>query len=307
MKVAFSQFWPGFRGDASFFYRLLEAEGLNPQDVSGRKDKPDLEFVSVFPSRRDLLLRKLNTVLSRSPSGGSEQALANTIDTLPKRLAPTRVWFTGENIRVPHGQDFDYSLSYEQDPYTSSNTYFPLWYTHLDWFGKPEFNHRVGKDVRADELMRPRSLSESKPKFACAFIGNPHPMRSRAIEALSMFGEVDVFGKAVGKPVKYKADIAKNYKYMICFENDLFPGYVTEKLLDAYLAETVPIYWGLLGGDKDINSKSFINLADFSSIAETIDQLHSVNKNQYEEIYSEPFLVKKPSIQNLIEVIRSAK
>jgi hypothetical protein len=305
MKIAFSQFWPGFEGEPSFFYRFLEAEGFNPQLVVDQNGKCDLEFVSVFPQRRDLIARKVKSMIQRSAMGGSEQALANTIDTLPPRRGRTRVWFTGENIRVPFGQDFDYSLSYEQDSYESNNVYLPLWYTHLDWFGKPEFNHRVGEDVSSSNLLNPRQMASSKRKLACAFIGNPHPMRSRAIEALSRSGVVDVFGNSVGKPVQYKADVAKDYKYMICFENDLYPGYVTEKLLDAYLSGTVPFYWGDLGNDQHVNRQCFLNLSDFSSLEDAVSHLSAIDDEQYNSIFNQPFLKSKPSLAAFVELVGS--
>jgi hypothetical protein len=36
----------------------------------------------------------------------------------------------------------------------------------------------------------------------------------------------------------------RQYKYAVVFENQRQPGYITEKLLDCYVAGTVPIYWG---------------------------------------------------------------
>ncbi len=35
-----------------------------------------------------------------------------------------------------------------------------------------------------------------------------------------------------------------DYKFMICFENSLGAGYITEKIFAAYAAGTIPIYWG---------------------------------------------------------------
>lgn len=36
----------------------------------------------------------------------------------------------------------------------------------------------------------------------------------------------------------------RRYKFTIAFENQSYPGYVTEKIADALMAGTVPIYWG---------------------------------------------------------------
>ena len=34
-----------------------------------------------------------------------------------------------------------------------------------------------------------------------------------------------------------------NYKFIICFENSKFGTYSTEKIINPYLAEIIPIYW----------------------------------------------------------------
>jgi hypothetical protein len=275
--------------------------------MGGKGKSADLEIVSVFPSRKDLIRKKLVSAVRKSAVGGSEQALANTTDHLPPRIGEQRIWFTGENIRVPVGQDFDFSLSYEQDLYNSSNMYFPLWYSHLDWFRTPEFNHRVGKPLTVKELMEPRKLERATPtKFACAFIGNAHPMRSRAIKELSKLGEVEVFGKSVGRPVKHKADIAADFKYMICFENDLYPGYVTEKPLDAYHSGTVPLYWGDFGNSDAINRNSLLNLADYQSLEEFVDSVSQISKSTYKQFYEQPFLHQMPSLDPLMSFLKNA-
>ena len=44
-----------------------------------------------------------------------------------------------------------------------------------------------------------------------------------------------------------KIDIMKRYRYCLVFENQRQPGYVTEKLLDCFVAGSVPLYWGAPG------------------------------------------------------------
>ena len=38
-----------------------------------------------------------------------------------------------------------------------------------------------------------------------------------------------------------------NYNFTIAFENCDHPGYITEKIIHAFIAGTIPLYWG--GGD----------------------------------------------------------
>jgi hypothetical protein len=159
-----------------------------------------------------------------------------------------RIWYTSENIRPPYQKNIDFTLSYDQDSYGGKNFYLPLWYLHLDHqskFGRAlNPNSSVGKNVVQKDLLDRRKFnlkSLKNRKFACVFLANPQPTRLRIIEELSKYGKVDVFGLYAGKPIPNKYDVARQYNFMVCPENDLYPGYVSEKLLDSYVCETVPL------------------------------------------------------------------
>jgi hypothetical protein len=220
------------------------------------------------------------------------------------------VWWTGENTRPPVQTKYHHFISFDQDPHGGKNTFFPLFYIEavLPSMGTLE---RVGiESFDSRSLLATRKKKETdfqSAKFACAFINNPEPTRMAAIEELGKFGQVDVFGAFSGKPVKSKKQIAKEYKFVVCFENDLYPGYVTEKLLDAYLCDAVPIYWGDLGSEEHINRDSFINLKDFASIRDFADFVGNLDEIAYQEIYSQPLLSSIPSLEPLINALLGTK
>jgi hypothetical protein len=54
---------------------------------------------------------------------------------------------------------------------------------------------------------------------------------------------VDVMGRGY-RPFAEKADGLAPYRYSLVLENVREPNYFTEKLVDALLCQTVPIYWG---------------------------------------------------------------
>jgi hypothetical protein len=63
--------------------------------------------------------------------------------------------------------------------------------------------------------------------------------------------QVDVFGGAWPKDLPSwhgrcgdKIAVASRYRFALVMENQRQPGYITEKLLDAFAAGAVPIYWG---------------------------------------------------------------
>ncbi len=114
-----------------------------------------------------------------------------------------------------------------------------------------------------------RSLEKiiDKKRFKCCCIINRYSekkgnnlLRER-IRFVNAFGkDIDIFGAAPGNevnkwsaypnyygPVKNKIDTLKNYNFTIAFENTDYPGYITEKIIHAFIAGTIPLYWG--GGD----------------------------------------------------------
>jgi hypothetical protein len=56
-------------------------------------------------------------------------------------------------------------------------------------------------------------------------------------------GQVDVFGRGI-RDFESKWDTLIDYRYSVVMENHHGPDFVTEKLPDAWLAYTMPFYWG---------------------------------------------------------------
>jgi hypothetical protein len=299
--VRFLNFWQGFDPYENLFLDILQN---NLGSVSTRiqnRHHVDYEFSSVFLNRSALISKKLTSLVNRSLH--SEPALAAVIESnqkVSRREADRKIWYTGENVRPPITGGFDGFLSFDQENYGGKNAYLPLWWLRLNWFSETKFSSQLGTPVDMNNLLHGREEKRKKSKFACAFVGNPHPMRLHFIKMLEKLGEVDVYGRYVGKPVVNKYEIARDYQYSVCFENDNFPGYVTEKLIDAYLTETIPIYWGNLGNDNVINTNSFINLSDFSSVSDCLDGIAELD---YPAVYQRNFLNVLPSLNEVNRVV----
>jgi hypothetical protein len=215
-----------------------------------------------------------------------------------------KLWWTGENSRPPEEQPLDLFISFDQDSLNSRNVYFPLFYSEL-LFPNSDSKNRLGIPVPSlPSLLEKRDYSV-RQDYACAFINNPEPTRLAAISNLGEFGRVDVFGAYSGKPVESKYTIAKNYKFVLCFENSLHPGYITEKLLDAYLCGAVPLYWGDLGNEPHINRQAFINARDFSNLEEFAHFVGDLSEEDYAKIHSQPLLNSLPSSETLVEALRN--
>lgn len=83
--------------------------------------------------------------------------------------------------------------------------------------------------------------------------------------------------------VKDKFSILKNYKFTLCFENAIFPGYVTEKIFDAIFAGSVPIYYGAPDIKKYVPAEAFIDVRGFNNYDELYLFINSINEAKYGE------------------------
>lgn len=118
-----------------------------------------------------------------------------------------------------------------------------------------------------------REIQSHKTKFCNFLYGHKVPYRENFFKALSKYKKVDAPGKSMnnmpsmdhlysGDVWSRKKQFLQPYKFTIAFENYSYPGYQTEKLYDAMLTDSIPIYCGDPYIDQIFNSKSFINAFD---------------------------------------------
>ena len=137
--------------------------------------------------------------------------------------------------------------------------------------------------------------------------------RLEAIKFFSKYRDFDLYGRGWSKPVRYdnskykdaiqasyrgeikiKLPILREYKFSICFENAIFGGYVTEKIIDSIFAGCVPIYFGAPDITRYIPEGCFIDFRDFSAKSgkllfntESYDKLNhflrSINRKTYNQ------------------------
>ena len=306
LTLRFKDFWIGFQENENLFVDILTECGFDVTVVQDKGVMVDLEIVSVFPPARIPIIRILDKVYIRLPDG-LKRALKNFSHLLrgaEEDLCARKIFYTGENMRVPLDDTLSGSLSFDQYKFGEFNAYCPVWYLDLDFYHS-RHSTRLGARIKMSELLMPRVLDVNlKTDFMCAFINNPEPTRIRAIREFTKLHKVDVFGSYSGNKVRSKLDVATKYKFILCFENDLYPGYITEKPLEAYMAGAVPIYWGDFGNDQSINRKALINFKDFSSLEELVTYVSNLSLTEYREIYEQPFLLQIPDISSIQETLR---
>lgn len=83
--------------------------------------------------------------------------------------------------------------------------------------------------------------------------------------------------------VEDKNELLSNYKFCICFENSIQPGYITEKIFDCFKARCVPIYWGAPDISSYIPENCFIDFRKFSNFDEMVEHLELISEDEYIE------------------------
>jgi len=88
--------------------------------------------------------------------------------------------------------------------------------------------------------------------------------------------------------------------HLFCGENDSYPGYVTEKLFDAWGTGCVPIWLGIDQGGY-INPSAYISPWDFSGPDDFIEHVNSVSDSDAMRtaIVNSPLLTSLPDLSGI--------
>ena len=81
----------------------------------------------------------------------------------------------------------------------------------------------------------------------------------------------------------------RDYKFVMSMENWSSPGYFTEKLFNAYLGETIPIYWGAPDIDEFVNTDAFVWCKQWDTCLKRVRELDE-NDDLYRHMLSQPIL-----------------
>ncbi|WP_112058306.1 glycosyltransferase family 10 domain-containing protein [Helicobacter fennelliae] len=220
----------------------------------------------------------------------------------PKEVV--RIFYTGENTRTDWNIA-DYGIDFDFMDFGDRHLCMPLFFLP----GECGISSRaITKHLRAEQIFQ-----EKREKF-CAFLvsnGSNH-IRNTAFKKLCAYKKVDSGGRYlnnIGGRIgdrfkdfeKSKYEWLLGYKFNLCFENSSYPGYVTEKILQAYEAGCIPIYWGdstlcdvrYAKYRPTFNPKAFVNAHDFANLDELVQEVRRIdNDNEaYLAMLKEPIFL----------------
>lgn len=193
-----------------------------------------------------------------------------------------KICWLGENLQ-PDFNICDYAIGFSYMEFEDRYCRVPLYYFYLEDYAKARRKHMFIE-------------SDLKGKKFCNFVYSNDlgsPKREEFYDLLSEYKAIDSGGKFrnnIGGPVGDKYLFQKDYKFSIAFENSSTSGYTTEKILQAFSAGTIPIYWGNPNVARDFNEKSFINCHQYKNFEEVVEVIKKIDQDDelFKQYLSEP-------------------
>ena len=198
--------------------------------------------------------------------------IADTFSDKLERFNGVRVLATGENHHVDLNR-FDYCLTHDYREDDRCYRY-PYWLMYL--LLRPELrSYMMGERP----LVTPDELQERQTEF-CAFVcRNPKgKARNAFVRALSARRKVNCAGPFMNnvgfllpKGYEAKREYQRKHCFSMAYENEAYPGYQTEKIVDAFLSSSIPIYWGNTRVSEEFNPAAFVHARDFRNRNELVE------------------------------------
>lgn len=205
-----------------------------------------------------------------------------------------KIFYTGENER-PWNYSCHYAITF--DHIDDDRHYRLPLYVIYDY----DNQHRNVTNTKTVDREPSDLTKKFKDKF-CSFVvkNGACEKRNYFFQRLNEYKRVDSAGPLFNNvgyilergdgAVKAKMQFLNSYKFNLCFENSSYAGYATEKLYEAYMFGTVPIYWGSPTIDCDFNTKAFLNWHDYQDDDAFMEAIVEVDTKPelYEQMYMEP-------------------
>lgn len=212
-----------------------------------------------------------------------------------------RIMYSGENY-IPDLNFVDYAIC----PY-------PIVFLDRVVY-KPVFFDDTGHFLKLANKVRdyPDNFLDNKIYFAnfIASHDSEHNIRGDFFKKLCEYKRVESPGTYLNnmntnEKLTYtdesKVNFQKKCKFTLCFESTKHKGFITEKIVDAFFADTIPVYYGSETVSEIFNPKAFINCNDFRDFDAIIAYIKELDQNdeKYLQMLREPIFLND-SFPNLI-------
>jgi Glycosyltransferase family 10 (fucosyltransferase) C-term len=165
----------------------------------------------------------------------------------------------------------------------SACSWLPRKWDAIDPLGR--MNYGDGVIHKNPVVMSYEGCDVSAKQFAVSFLTSSkrmhegHILRQEIYERLpEKFSDLAVWKHRSPPVVSDKRTVLEPYQFSIVPENSKQSGYYTEKILDCFIAKTVPLYWGCPNLGSFFNMNGVIQFRDY---AELEAKLSSLKRDTY--------------------------
>jgi len=268
-EIRFSGFWPWFNKEDNFFLDTLKKRYHISQ-----VDNPEYLISSIFGV------------------GFYEYVLYDGV----------RIFFSGENY-APDFNLVDYAMGYNPMDYPERYRYIPEFFVDIR-----RIRNRLNNRPTYDDALK---MLDHKPEFCNFIYGDSKCCNERG----DLFKTIDKKKKVLSAGTwmnntanGFKADmlstkdsVQRRCRFTIAVESYPHAGFITEKLTDAFLSNTIPIYYGDPNVKEIFNPKAFIDVRDFGSLEELAEEVIRLDNSPKElaKMMSEPVFIKESYLSDL--------
>lgn len=238
-----------------------------------------------------ILRERYDVVFSEKPDYVFSAGIWGFPNEFLKYEKSIRIFGTGENL-CPDFNAFDYAWGFDYLKFDDRYMRYPLCFGYQDDWELMKKKHLITEDEIA-----------GKTEF-CAFVVSKPPgkyssfARKEIFDKLSNYKIVHSGGRYLNNiglrgGVKDKLEFQKKHKFVIAFENTSHKGYCTEKIVQAFAAGAIPIYWGDTSISNIFNEKAFINCHEYSSFDDVVSAVREIDEDheKYISMLREPALI----------------
>ena len=204
-----------------------------------------------------------------------------------------RIMYSGENI-IPDFNLIDYSICPYPIAFGDRNFHLPtcVW-PRSHWIALPEKSRDYTMEFVKNKTFFANFICSHESEYNIRGDFFKQLCQYRRVESPGSYLNNMPGGETVNWKDDSKTDFQRKCKFTLCFESTLHEGFVTEKIMDAFYADTIPVYYGSSAAAQLFNRDAFINVAEYDSFEAAIERIKELDQDdeKYLAMLRQPILV----------------
>ena len=271
VKLKFVGFWPNFKPEMSFTYNCLINNGYNVQVV----EDADYIVCSIFGEKYEYC-----------------------------KYPQVRIMEVEENY-IPDFNLVDYGICHYPITLQDRCFSFPVCVEYVDGTLKKltEKNRDYSSDILKQKTLFANFIASHESEYNIRGDFFKKLNEYKRVESAGSYLNNMPNGALVNREDGSKTELQQTCKFTLCFESTKHEGFVTEKIAEAFLTDSIPIYYGSSMAKEIFNKNAYIDIADYNSFDDAVKKIIELDNNdeEYLKMLSQPIFKDSNYYQNKME------